>query len=64
MRDDEDTHLLVNPEPVVPLSPSVYTGPTGHVPKELPTVDPAVAAPAGPCIYTQAKSNRPPTTRT
>ena len=63
MRDDEEARLVLNPEPVIPLGPSVYTGPTGHAPEAGAAVDPT-AAPAGPCVYTPAESNRSSTTRT
>ena len=57
MRDDEEARPVMNSEPVIPLGPSVYTGPAGHAPAADPTVD-VNAASAGPCVYTPAPSNR------
>lgn len=62
MRDDDEARMVMNSEPVIPLGPSVYTGPTGHSPEAGPAVD-VTAAPAGPCVYTPAPGNRPYTAR-
>jgi hypothetical protein len=58
MRDAEEARLVLNPEPVTPLGPSVYTKLTGHGPEARPAVGPA-PAPAGPCVYTPAQNNYP-----
>jgi hypothetical protein len=63
MRDDEEARLVVTPEPVISLGPSVYTGPAGHAPGAGRAVDPT-AAPAGPCVYTPAESTHPNTSVT
>lgn len=63
MRDDDEARLTTNSEQVLPLGPSVYTGPTGHTPEAVPAVD-VSTAPAGPCVYTPAPGNRSYTTAT
>ena len=55
MRDAEEARLVMNPEPVTPLGPSVYTKPTGHGPEAGPAVC-LTPAPAGPCVYTQRRA--------
>lgn len=61
MRDDDEASL-VNPESVIPMGPSVYSGPTGPSPEAGAAVD-LIRAPAGPCVYYPAKSNRSRTTK-
>jgi hypothetical protein len=54
---DEEALPVVNPEPVIPRGPSVYTGPTGHTPEEHPENDSSAAISHGPCVYTRSDSN-------
>jgi hypothetical protein len=63
MRDEEKARPVTNSEPVIPLGPSVYTGPAGHAPEADTTVDITTAL-AGPCVYTQAPSDRSHTAKT
>jgi hypothetical protein len=68
MRDGDEARPVKNSEPVIPLGPSVYTGPTGHA-SEAGTAGNVTTAPAGPCVYmpapgygsftTRAKATRP-----
>ena len=57
MRDDEEARSITNSEPVIPLGPSVYTGPAGRAPEADTTVG-VTTAPTGPCVYTPAPSDR------
>ena len=61
MRDDDEARMVMNSEPVIPLGPSVCTGPTGHPPEAGPAVD-VTAVPRTLCL-SPAPGNRSYTAR-
>jgi hypothetical protein len=64
LNHDGDALPAVNPEPVIPQGPSVYTGPTGHTPKAQSAKDSSTTISPEIGFRKPAKSRHPGMRRT
>jgi hypothetical protein len=57
VRDEREERLKANSETVVPLGPSVYSGPVGHLAEGQPAARVSAAIYAGPCLHAVAEND-------